>query len=96
MNIQTNDYVKSLVVEMKDILEKEIDIHLKNSHDQIYREVVKNWEWLIDSNKDWKWWWWKDNAWWNDIHCDKCIEIWEKYDMDIDPLDDQRRYYLNR
>ena len=89
-------YVESIVQEMKDILEKNINFHLKNAHNKIYIEVVKDWDWLHDSEKDWKWWWWSNNPWWNGNHCKECIRIWEENDMEIDPLDEQRRYYLNK
>ena len=38
---------------MRKIIGKEITIHLKSKHIEIFNKYVQ----------DWKWWWWANNPW---------------------------------
>jgi hypothetical protein len=74
--------VQKTVAEMKTILDLEINPHLLNKHTVIYTLYVKNWDFLANDLRDWKWWWWANNPWWNEP-CLVCNELWHKYEDEI-------------
>ena len=80
---------------MREILGKEITPHLKNEHNEIFNGYVKEWDWLENVNKDWKWWWWASNEWWHNIPCIKCNELWHKYDKEVQVYENKRINILN-
>ena len=80
---------------MREILGKEITPHLKNEHNEIFNGYVKEWDWLENVNKDWKWWWWASNEWWHNIPCIKCNELWHKYDNEVQVYENKRINILN-
>ena len=80
---------------MKEILDKEINTHLKSEHFEIFENYVKNWDWLIDTNKDWKWWWWCSNEWCENKSCKECNDLWHKYEDEIQVFENQRISLLN-
>ena len=82
--------LEEIVKKMKDILDKEINPHLKAEHLKIYEEYVDDWKWLVDVNKDWKWWWWSDNEWWGNKSCLECNILWHKYEDEIQVYESQR------
>ena len=87
--------LEGISTQMKEILDKEINPHLKSEHLEIFEKYVKEWEWLIDTNKDWKWWWWADNEWWGNKPCKECNDLWHKYEDDIQVFENQRISLLN-
>jgi hypothetical protein len=80
----------------KSILDKEINSHLKHKHLEIYLNYTKDWEWLVYDKKDWKWWWWCSQPWWENKSCEKCNNLWHKYENEIDVLEKQRIYLINQ
>ena len=87
--------LKSNCDKMREILEKEINPHLRNEHYEIYNQYVKDWLWLEEIKKDWKWWWWASNEWWKNKPCIKCNELWHKYEDEIEIYEKQRILSLN-
>ena len=87
--------LEKITIQMKEILDKEINPHLKSEHLEIFEKYVKEWEWLVDTNKDWKWWWWSDNEWWENKPCKECNELWHKYEDEIQVFENQRISLLN-
>ena len=82
--------IEEIVKKMKEILDKEINPHLKSEHLKIYEEYVDDWNWLVDVNKDWKWWWWSNNEWWENKSCIECNNLWHKYEDEIQVFENQR------
>ncbi|CAD8091143.1 unnamed protein product [Paramecium sonneborni] len=82
--------------EMIKILDKEINVHLKHDHRQIFDDFLKNWEWLPYKNEDWKWWWWSHTAWWKNKACEQCNKLWHKYEDDIQEYETLRINLLNQ
>ena len=80
---------------MREVIGKEITPHLKNEHNEIFNTYVKDWNWLENINKDWKWWWWASNEWWNNIPCQKCNELWHKYEDEVQVYENKRISILN-
>ena len=80
---------------MKEILDKEINPHLKSQHQEIFEKYVDDWNWLIDTNKDWKWWWWANNEWWENKTCPECNDLWHKYEDEIQVFENKRISILN-
>ena len=56
----------------------------------IYDKYVNEWNWLVDTNKDWKWWWWCNNEWWHNKSCQKCNDLWHKYEDEIQIFENKR------
>ena len=84
------DKLEKISENMKDILDKEINPHLKQEHLEIFEKYVDNWNWLVDTNKDWKWWWWSNNEWWENKPCIECNNLWHKYEDEIQVFENQR------
>ena len=82
--------LKEIVKNMKEILDKEINPHLIAEHQEIYDKYVNEWNWLVDTNKDWKWWWWCNNEWWHNKSCQKCNDLWHKYEDEIQIFENKR------
>ena len=80
---------------MKEILDKEINPHLKDEHLDIFNTYVKEWDWLDKDYRDWKWWWWSNNPWWNNKPCPECNRLWHKYDDEIDIYEKKRISFLH-
>ena len=91
----TKNKLEEITKKMKEILNKEITPHLKAEHLEIFEKYTKNWDWLIDTNKDWKWWWWCDNEWWENKSCKECNNLWHKYEDEIQVFENQRISLLN-
>ncbi len=91
----TKNKLEEITKKMKEILDKEITPHLKAEHLEIFEKYTKNWDWLIDTNKDWKWWWWSDNEWWENKSCKECNNLWHKYEDEIQVFENQRISLLN-
>ena len=68
----------------KEILELEIKPHLVTNHKDIFDNYIKNFEYLLDDSRDWKWFWWSDNPWWNNQPCEECIILSQKYEHFLD------------
>ena len=64
---------------MRKIIGKEITIHLK-----IFNKYVQDWKWLDYLNRDWKWWWWANNPWWENKPCIECNNLWHKYENEVE------------
>lgn len=86
--------ISQIVEKIIKILDLEINPHLKQEHKEIFENQVKNWEWLRNDNRDWKWWWWADNPWWF-APCVECNDLWHKYEHLVDPLEITRKRGLN-
>ena len=91
----TKNQLEEVTKKMKEILDKEINPHLKSEHLEIFNNYTKDWDWLIDTNKDWKWWWWSYNEWWENKSCIECNELWHKYEDEIQVFENQRISLLN-
>ena len=87
--------LKEIAKNMIDILDKEINPHLKKEHLSIFENYVKNWDWLVDKNEDWKWWWWSDKEWWGNKSCVECNNLWHKYEDEIQVFENKRISLLN-
>ena len=86
----TEKKIAEIVQKMKEILDKEINPHLKKEHKEIYENYVKDWDWLVDKDEDWKWWWWSNNEWWENKPCIECNILWHKYEFAIQVYESQR------
>ena len=82
--------MREITSKMIESLDKGINPHLKSKHLEIFEKYVKNWNWLVDTNQDWKWWWWMDNPWWENKPCQECNRLWHKYDDEIEVFEKQR------
>ena len=82
--------IKNVCDKMREILGKEITPHLKKEHLDIFNEHVKEWNWLDEDNKDWKWWWWCDMPWWKNKPCEECNKLWLKYEDEIQIYESKR------
>ena len=80
---QKKDELKNVCNKMREALGKEITPHLKSEHLEIFNAHVKEWDWLENDPRDWKWWWWDNNPWWNNKPCIECNNLWHKYDDEI-------------
>ena len=89
-----DEELKNTCKKMREILEKEINPHLKKEHLDIFNSYVKDWNWLENDNRDWKWWWWCDNPWWEKKSCPECNTLWHKYDDEIIIYEKKRISYL--
>ena len=69
---------------MRKIIGKEITIHLKSKHIEIFNKYVQDWKWLDYLNRDWKWWWWANNPWWENKPCIECNNLWHKYENEVE------------
>ena len=78
-----NQNLNVLCQEMKSILATEITPHLREEHTKIFDQFVRDWDWLISDPRDWKWWWWAENPWWEKKSCIKCNDLWHKYENDV-------------
>ena len=87
--------IKNVCNKMKEILDKEINPHLKSEHLNIFNEHVKEWEWLENDNRDWKWWWWCNMPWWENKSCKECNILWHKYEDKIQVYESKRICLLN-
>ena len=92
--LHKNGNICEVVGKIVNILELEINPHLKENHIEIFENHVKNWEWLKNDCRDWKWWWWADNPWWT-APCLECNVLWHKYEHLVDPLEITRKRGLN-
>ena len=86
----TKNKIAEIVEKMKVILDKEINPHLKLEHKKIFDDYVKDWEWLVEKDEDWKWWWWCNNEWWENKSCKECNILWHKYEFEIQVYESQR------
>ena len=77
------EQIKNICNQMREALSKEITPHLKSEHLEIFNEYVREWEWLENDQRDWKWWWWSNNPWWHNQPCKECNRLWHKYDNEI-------------
>lgn len=93
--IKKNEYIITVCNKMKEILNKEINPHLKEKHFNIFYNYVKDWDWLENVNLDWKWWWYSQNPWWNNEGCEKCNNLLNKYNDEIKIYESQRIIILN-
>ncbi len=75
--------LSEIVVEMIEVINLEIDSHLKSSHSSIHSNFCQDWTWLGRESKDWKWWWWASNPWWTSS-CEPCNVLWHKYEPLLD------------
>jgi hypothetical protein len=96
------DYNKELLSEltqvkseMYEILETKINPHLKSQHSEIYENIVKDWEWLISDTRDWKWWWWSSNPWFQKP-CVECNILWHEFEDPMEVLEKKRKLLLNK
>ncbi|CAD8064005.1 unnamed protein product [Paramecium primaurelia] len=80
---KTSQALMQIKDQMIQILDKEINPHLKEMHRKIFDDFLTNWDWLPYKKEDWKWWWWSNTAWWNQQTCEKCNELWHKYEDEI-------------
>ena len=80
---QKKDELKNVCNQMREALGKEITPHLKSEHLEIFNTYVKEWDWLENDLRDWKWWWWANNPWWDNKPCIECNDLWHKYDDEI-------------
>ena len=87
--------LEEIANKMKVILDKEINPHLKKEHLTIFEKYVKNWDWLVDLNQDWKWWWWSNMEWWENKVCIECNRLWHKYEDEIQVFENKRISLLN-
>ena len=74
---------------MRKIIGKEITVHLKDKHIEIFNKYVQDWKWLNYLNRDWKWWWWANNPWW-EKSCIKCNDLWHKYEDEVQFYENKR------
>ena len=88
-----DEEVKNAFNKIIEILEKEITPHLKKEHLDIFNSYVKDWNWLENDNRDWKWWW-CNNPWWKNKSCPECNILWHKYDDEITIYEKKRIFYL--
>ena len=70
-------------------LNKEINPHLLQCHNKIYKKYVRDWFWLRSDYRNWNWWWWAENPWWNEP-CKTCNDLWHKYEKKIDLFEHKR------
>ena len=83
---------KSIIISsIEAILNKEINPHLEEKHKKIYNEYVNDWIWLNYDTNDWNWWWWSYNYWWNNQECKYCTELNNKYEDQLNALDEKRK-----
>ena len=87
--------IKNECNKMREILDKEINPHLKSEHLTIFNEHVKEWEWLENDKRDWKWWWWCNMPWWENKSCKECNILWHKYEDEIQVYETKRICFLN-
>jgi len=87
---QKKEEIKKICDKMREIINREITPHLKNNHSDIFNTYVKEWEWLEEDNRDWKWWWWCNNPWWENKSCKECNELWHKYENEVQIFESQR------
>ena len=87
--------IKENCEKMREILNREITPHLKKEHSKIFDEHVKEWKWLENDNRDWKWWWWCNMPWWENKPCLECNNLWHKYDDEIKIYESKRVDLLN-
>ena len=80
---ERKEKVKENCDKMREILNREITPHLKKEHLKIFNEHVKEWDWLENDERDWKWWWWSSMPWWENKSCEECNNLWHKYDDEI-------------
>ena len=92
---QKEEKIKNICDKMREILDKEINPHLKSEHLNIFNEHVKEWEWLQNDNRDWKWWWWCNMPWWENKSCLECNILWHKYEDEIQVYESKRICLLN-
>lgn len=59
-------------------------------HAAIYSEHVQDWKWLMGDLRNWKWWWWCSQPWWENKPCPTCNTLWHKYEQEIDALEKKR------
>jgi hypothetical protein len=83
----------SNVDKMKQILDVQINPHLKQMHMDIYDLHVKEWDWLSKDDRDWKWWWWSNNPWWTSP-CQECNNLWHMFEDEIEPIEKERKKIL--
>jgi len=88
--LHKKENINGNVSKIIEILNAEINPHLKKDHLEIYNEHVQDWKWLGNQCKDWKWWWWAENPWWK-APCEECNVLWHKYEDFIEPLEIQRK-----
>jgi hypothetical protein len=81
--------------QMRKILSNEINPHLIQNHLTVFNDHVKNWDWLESINKDWKWWWWAKNPWFENVSCEECNILWHKYENEIEKYEEDRIDILN-
>ncbi len=86
--------IKQSCEEIRLILDIEITPHLKQEHTEIFNSHVKDWDWLESDMRDWKWWWWANNPWWENKPCIICNELWHKYEKDVIGYEFKRVCYL--
>ena len=89
------DILKNICDKIREILSKEITPHLKEAHNTIFNDFVKDWNWLETDNRDWKWWWWCNNPWWNNQACPPCNDLWHKYLEEVQIYESRRIDILN-
>ena len=87
---QRKEKLKNVCAKMREILDKEINPHLKKEHLNIFNEHVKEWEWLENDSRDWKWWWWCNMPWWENKSCLECNILWHKYEDEIQVYESKR------
>ena len=92
---QREEKIKNECDKMREILDKEINPHLKAEHLNIFNEHVKEWEWLQNDKRDWKWWWWCNMPWWENKSCKECNILWHKYENEIQVYESRRVALLN-
>ena len=92
---QKKEKIKNICDKIREILQREITPHLKNEHLEIFNTYVKEWEWLEEDNRDWKWWWWCNNPWWNNKSCKVCNILWHKYEDEVQIYEPKRIDILN-
>jgi len=92
---QKKEKINKVCDKMREILDKEINPHLKSEHLNIFNEHVKEWEWLQNDNRDWKWWWWCYMPWWENKSCLECNNLWHKYEDEIQVYESKRICLLN-
>lgn len=73
------------------IINLEINSHLKSTHESIHSDYCRDWNWLYEESRDWKWWWWASNPWWTSS-CEPCNVLWHKYELLLDfKIEDMRK-----
>jgi hypothetical protein len=94
-NEEITKKLKLVRSQMLEVTDKEINPHLEEQHEFVYKHVLFNWEWLLWDKRDWKWWWWATNPWFQGKPCLECNRLWHKYEKQIDELEKQRQILLN-